>query len=114
MQAIFGNPDTIISQVVTTTVESELVGSSNIPVGPINDTYSVRGNPKTKPKRWDFTPSPKKDRIAYMIFGEPFNMIEKEREMELERRDREMDRRDVEEIPIEHEEEEQAENEPRP
>jgi hypothetical protein len=48
VQAIFGNPDTIVSQVTTTIVESEVVGSSK---GPIGDSYAIKRNPTTKVER---------------------------------------------------------------
>ena len=54
VQAIFRNPDTVVSQITTATVESKVIGSSK---EPIEDSNSVKNNPE----RWDFTPSPKKD-----------------------------------------------------
>ena len=65
VQAILRNPDTIVSQITTATVESKVIGSSKEPIG---DSNSVKKNPE----RWDFTPSPKKDQIAYTIFGNLF------------------------------------------
>ena len=75
VQAIFRNPDTIVSQITTTIVESKVIGSSKEPIG---DSNSIKENPE----RWDFTPSPKKDQIAYTIFGNPFNMAERGRELD--------------------------------
>jgi hypothetical protein len=88
VQVIFRNPDTIVSQITTTIVESKVIGSSKKPIG---DSNYVKKNPE----RWDFTPSPKKDQIAYTIFGYPFNMAE---------RGRELDRRERGEIHVENEE----------
>jgi hypothetical protein len=62
--------------------------------GPIGDNTSDKKNPK----RWDFTPSPKKDRIIYTILGNPFTMGERGRDLHGE-------------LHIENEGEEQAENE---
>ena len=98
MHAIFRNPDTIVSQITTTTVESKVIGFWKELIW---DSNSVKKNPE----RWDFTPSPKKDQIAYTIFGNPFNMAE---------RGRELDRRERGEIHVENEEEEQVEIELRP
>jgi hypothetical protein len=72
-------------------VESKAIESSK---GPIGDNTSDKKNPE----RWDFTPSPKKDRIAYTILGNPFNMGERGRDLHGE-------------LHIENEGEEQAENE---
>jgi len=57
VQALLRNPDTIISQITTATVESKVIGSSKEPIG---DSNSVKKNLE----RWDFTPSPQKDQIA--------------------------------------------------
>jgi hypothetical protein len=105
VQALLENINPIVSQVDTTIIGAEVIGSSDNPVIQLGDKYSVRRNPIAKEERWDFTPSPKKDRIAYTISSQPFNRTEREREME---------RREGEEPHNEHEEEEQAENEPRP
>jgi hypothetical protein len=91
IQALLGNPNSVVSQITTTTVESKAIGSSK---GPIGDNNSDKKNPE----RWDFTPSPKKDRIAYTILGNPFNMGERGRDLHGE-------------LHIENEGEEQAENE---
>jgi hypothetical protein len=88
VQAIFRNLDTVVSQITITTIESKVIGSSKEPIG---DSNSIKKNPE----RWDFTPSPKKDQIAYTIFGDPFNMTE---------RGRELDRRERGEIHVENEE----------
>jgi hypothetical protein len=51
-------------------VGSKAIGSSK---GPIGDNTSDKKNPE----RWDFTPSPKKDKIAYTILDNHFTMGEK-------------------------------------
>jgi hypothetical protein len=53
-------------------MESKAIGTSKEPIGDNNSN-------KKNPERWDFTPSPKKDRIAYTILGNPFNMAERGR-----------------------------------
>jgi hypothetical protein len=72
-------------------VGSKAIGSSKRPIG---DKTSDKKNPE----RWDFTPSPKKDRIVYTILGNPFTMGDRGRNLH-------------EELHIENEGEEQAENE---
>jgi hypothetical protein len=91
IQALLRNPNSVVSQITTTTVESKAIGSSKEPIG---DNTSDKKNPE----RWDFTPSPKKDRIAYTILGNPFTMGERGRDLHGE-------------LHIENEGEEQAENE---
>jgi hypothetical protein len=91
IQALLGNPNSVVSQITTATVESKAIGSSKEPIGDNNSD-------KKNPERWDFTPSPKKDRIAYTILGNPFNMGERGRDLHGE-------------LHIENEGEEQAENE---
>jgi hypothetical protein len=65
IQALLENPNSIVSQITTAIVESKAIGSSKEPIGDNNSD-------KKNPERWDFTPSPKKDRIAYTILGNPF------------------------------------------
>ena len=91
IQALLRNPNSVVSQITTTTVGSKAIRSSKRPTG---DKTSDKKNPE----RWDFTPSPKKDRIAYTILGNPFNMGERGRDLHGE-------------LHIENEGEEQAENE---
>jgi hypothetical protein len=91
IQALLGNPNSVVSQITTTTVKSKAIRSSK---GPIGDNTSDKKNPE----RWDFTPSPKKDRIIYTILGNPFTMGERGRDLHGE-------------LHIENEGEEQAENE---
>jgi hypothetical protein len=98
VQDLLRNPDTIVSKITTATVESKVIGSSEEPIGDSNFF-------KKNPERWDFTPSPKKDQIAYTIFGNPFNM---------EERGRELYRKEQGEIHVENEEEEQVDTELRP
>ena len=74
---------------LATNLDQEIVGSSHIPVGPIGDNNSVRGNQRKKVERWNFSTSPKKDQIGYTIFGNLFKITEREREREMERRERE-------------------------
>jgi hypothetical protein len=105
VQALLENINPIVSQVDTTIVGAEVIGSSDNLVIQLGNKYSVRRNSIAKEERWDFMPSPKKDRIVYTIFGQPFNRTKREREME---------RREGEEPHNEHGEEEQEENEPRP
>jgi hypothetical protein len=90
IQALLKNPNSVVSQITTTTVESKAIGSSKELIG---DNTSDKKNPK----RWDFTPSPKKDRIADTILGNPFTMGERGRDLHGE-------------LHIENEGEEQAEN----
>jgi hypothetical protein len=85
------NPNSVISQITTTAVTSKAIRSSKRPIG---DKTSDKKNPE----RWDFTPSPKKDRIVYTILGNPFTMGERGRDLHGE-------------LHIENEGEEQAENE---
>jgi hypothetical protein len=85
------NPNSVISQITTTAVTSKAIRSSKRPTG---DKTSDKKNPE----RWDFTPSPKKDRIVYTILGNPFTMGERGRDLHGE-------------LHIENEGEEQAENE---
>jgi hypothetical protein len=85
------NPNSVISQITTTAVTSKAIRSSKRPIG---DNTSGKKNPE----RWDFTPSPKKDRIVYTILGNPFTMGERGRDLHGE-------------LHIETEGEEQAENE---
>jgi hypothetical protein len=85
------NPNSVISQITTTAVTSKAIRSSKRPIG---DNTSGKKNPE----RWDFTPSPKKDRIVYTILGNPFTMGERGRDLHGE-------------LHIENEGEEQAENE---
>jgi hypothetical protein len=91
IQALLRNPNFIVSQTTTTAVGSKAIGSSKRPIG---DKTSDKKNPE----RWDFTPSPKKDQIAYTILGNPFTMGDRGRNLH-------------EELHIENEGEEQAENE---
>jgi hypothetical protein len=91
IQALLRNPNSVVSQITTTTVASKAIRSSKRPIG---DNTSDKKNPE----RWDFTPSPKKDKIVYTILGNPFTMGERGRDLHGE-------------LHIENEGEEQAENE---
>jgi hypothetical protein len=62
--------------------------------GPIGDKTSDKKNTE----RWDFTPSPKKDKIVFTVLGNPFTMGERRGNIH-------------EGLHIENEEEGQAENE---
>jgi hypothetical protein len=91
IQALLRNPNSVISQIATTAVTSKAIRSSKRPIG---DNASDKKNPE----RWDFTPSPKKDKIVYTILGNPFTMGGRGRDLHGE-------------LHIENEGEEQAENE---
>jgi hypothetical protein len=85
------NPNSVVSQIAATAVILKDIGPSKRPIG---DKTSDKKNPE----RWDFTPSPKKDRIVYTILGNPFTMGERRGNIH-------------EELHIENEGEGQAENE---
>jgi hypothetical protein len=68
------NPNSVISQITTTAVTLKAIGPSKRPIG---DKTSDKKNPE----RWDFTPSPKKDRIVYTILGNPFTMGDRGRNL---------------------------------
>jgi hypothetical protein len=85
------NPNFVVSQIAATAVTLKDVGPSK---GPIGDKTSDRKNPE----RWDFTPSPKKDKIVFTVLGNPFTMGERRGNIH-------------EGLHIENEEEGQAENE---
>jgi hypothetical protein len=85
------NPNSVVSQTAATAVTLKDIGPSKRPIG---DKTSDKKNPE----RWDFTPSPKKDRIVYTILGNPFTMGDRRGNIH-------------EELHIENEGEGQAENE---
>jgi hypothetical protein len=85
------NPNSVVSQITATAVTLKAIGPSKRPIG---DKTSDKKNPE----RWDFTPSPKKDRIVYTILGNPFTMGDRGRNLH-------------EDLHIENEGEGQAENE---
>jgi hypothetical protein len=68
------NPSSIISQITTTAVTLKAIGPSKRPIGDKNSD-------KKNPERWDFTLSPKKDRIVYTILGNPFTMGDRGRNL---------------------------------
>jgi hypothetical protein len=88
---LFTNPNIVVSQIAATAVTLKDVGPSRRPIG---DKTSDKRNPE----RWDFTPSPKKDKIVFTVLGNPFTMGERRGNI-------------PEGLHIEHEEEGQAENE---
>jgi hypothetical protein len=64
------NPNFVVSQIAATTVTLKDIGPSRRSIG---DKTSDRRNPE----RWDFTPSPKKDKIVFTVLGNPFTMGER-------------------------------------
>ena len=91
IQALLRNPNSIVSHINNKAVTLKAIGPSRRPIGD-------KTTDKKNPERWDFTPSPKKDRIAYTILGNPFTMGERRGNIH-------------EELHIENEAEGQAENE---